>query len=109
MGKFNVTLHTGKFYDPEKIELLVGEEAIVDFVEHKEDHRFVSYDDKLLDIDAKPFTAKIKALTVGDTELQIQDMKRVTVAFLPISIKTNIWPDQAVDLGATVGKRPVTT
>ena len=107
MASFNVTTRLGKFFGLQKFQLVQGEEAVVDLIDHAGEHRWVSYNDKVLEIDDKPFTTKIKGLIVGETELQIQDMTRKTLYFIPVEIIEGM-PEMAVDLGAKVETRTKT-
>jgi len=108
MPSFDVTTRIGKFFGVQKMQLVKGEEVTVTLIDHNGEHRWPSFNDQILEITEKQFEAKVKGLEVGSTELQVQDMQRKTLYYLPVEILESM-PEQATTLGAKVEIRTRTS
>lgn len=110
MPSFDISFKNVRFLaapSAQVIEVVVGEEFIIDLKDYTGEHKWATFYDKLLELDEKPYSVKAKALAVGDTEIQVQAPSRNTPAYIVVKIVES-FPEPANELGGTVTVRPRT-
>lgn len=94
----NLILDNVKAYDVEKFDIRLGEVCTVELIEAPMGVRWFSDNDDVLSIKVSDGRASIKALSKGDSEIQIQ-----SEGILAKTIKVSVYDTIAVSLNPTAG------
>lgn len=95
----NLILENVKAYDVEKFDIRLGETCRVELVDSLADVRWFSDADEVLSIKVSDNIATIKALTKGDSEIQIQATGTVVK-----TLNVTVYDTIAVSLNLSAGQ-----